>query len=255
MIQLNLLPDVKKDLIHAHRQRNFVISICIFISIAAGSVVVILGGILGGQAIQKGILTESISKSKQTIETKKSDDQLNEYLTIQNQLSQIDVLKSDQLVYSRLFQYLKQLNPASPNNVSLASIKVTSPDAKAATPSTKVRFELQGTTSNYAAQGVFETTLSLAKLSFSKSKDANVQTQALFSSVKTTASAITRDNQLDFTMILECDPVAFDSSILNIKLEIPSETTSDSDRNTPKNVFNTSSTSSDSTTTSTEETQ
>ncbi|HMQ09185.1 MAG TPA: hypothetical protein PKC42_02235 [Candidatus Nanoperiomorbaceae bacterium] len=251
MIQLNLLPDVKKQLLHAQMQRNLVISICIIITIVAGSVILILGGIMGGQAIQKSNLTQSIADSQDAITKKQSDSQLDEYLTVQNQLSKISSLKNQQLDYSRVFDYLKQLNPAAPNSVSLSSVKLAAPGVSSdasTTESTGVTVEMQGETTNYSSLNVFKSTLSLAKFSYAPKKGANIETKSLFSSVTVTSSALT-DDKLSFSIIAVFDVAVFSSDSVDIKLDIPNETTSDSDRNSPSNIFSSESTSSSSTST------
>lgn len=251
MIQLNLLPDVKKQLLHAQMQRNLVISICIIITIVAGSVILILCGIMGGQAIQKSNLTQSIADSQDAITKKQSDSQLDEYLTVQNQLSKISSLKNQQLDYSRVFDYLKQLNPAAPNSVSLSSVKLAAPGVSSdasTTESTGVTVEMQGETTNYSSLNVFKSTLSLAKFSYAPKKGANIETKSLFSSVTVTSSALT-DDKLSFSIIAVFDVAVFSSDSVDIKLDIPNETTSDSDRNSPSNIFSSESTSSSSTST------
>lgn len=241
MIQLNLLPDIKKQLLHAQMQRNLVISICIIVSVAAGSVILILGGIMGGQAIQKNMLTQSIEDSHSSIAEKQSNDQLDQYLTIQNQLSKISALKDQQLNYSRVFDYLKELNPAAPNSVELSSVKIAAPGSSSSsssgvTDNTGVTIELQGETANYSSLNVFKSTLSLAKFSYAPKADANVETKSLFISVAVASSSLTND-KLSFSMIAVFDVAVFASDSVDIKLDIPNETTSDSDRNSPSNIF------------------
>ncbi len=246
MIQLNLLPDIKKQLLHAQMQRNLVISICIVASIAAGSVILILGGIMGGQAIQKDSLTKGIQGKYAEIKKKQSNDQLDEYLTIQNQLSKISTLKDQQLDYSRLFDYLKQLNPAAPNSVSLDSVKlagpgVTSDAITGAVNTTGVTVEMQGETANYSSLNVFKSTLSLAKFSYAPSEGANVETKSLFTSVNVKSTTLSKE-ALSFSIVAVFDLAVFNAGSIDIKLDIPNETTSDADRNAPSNIFSNEST-------------
>lgn len=247
MVQVNLLPDIKKQLLHAQMQRNLVISICIIASIAAGSVILLLGGIMGGQALQKNGLTTSIEEKAAAIAKKQDNDQLDEYLTIQNQLSKISSLKDQQLNYSRMFDYLKELNPAMPNSVELSSVKIVGPGADsggAATDTvavTGVTVEMQGETASYSSLNVFKSTLSLAKFSYAPSKGANVETKMLFSSVNVVSTSLSTDG-VGFTLQVVFDPAIFGSDSVDIKLDIPNETTSDSDRNAPNSIFTTDST-------------
>ncbi len=248
MLQLNLLPDVKKEYLHAQRQRNFVISVCIFASIIAGGAVLILGGILGAQAIQKGIISKSIDDSESEIKKMKTDKQLDEYLTVQNQLSKIESLKDDQLSYSRLLDYLVNLNPAAPNNVSLDSVEVIDASGSATdggASSGGVKVELSGTIKDYSSLSVFETTLAMSTISYSKGDGEDVLTELLFNSTRTESSSLGNDGKVSFKVAVEFNKAAFARNSKDIKISVPNETTSDSDRNSPKDIFIESTTSSE----------
>ena len=64
MIEINLIPDVKKELLKANKTRNFVVTISIFVGVGALALVAVLGLILGGQNITIGELNKSIVKFK-----------------------------------------------------------------------------------------------------------------------------------------------------------------------------------------------
>ena len=243
MIQINLLPNIKKELLRAQRQRNFVVSICIFASIAAGGVVLILAGVMGGQAIQKALLTGNIKSSAEEIKKLQTTDQLDEYLTVQNQLSQIGSLKSDQNVYSRFMDYLEELNPAAPDNVLLSTVEVTSESGSEGSSGDTISIKLSGSTASYRSLGVFEMTLSLAQLSFSASEGGDVETENLFTKVQTDSSALSTSDGVSFSITVECNGAAFAYDSSDIKLSVPTTKTSDSDRSAPKNVFDNSATS------------
>ena len=132
MISINLLPDVKKELLRIRRERNLVVSISILAVGGSIAALVVLGGILGGLNIAKVVMENGINKNKATINSAIEDKQLNEYLTIQNQLAQIDGLKDQQLVYSRIMDYLVALNPASPNNAELSTVSLEMSDGAVA---------------------------------------------------------------------------------------------------------------------------
>ena len=54
MIEINLVPDIKQEMLRAQRMRNVAITISILVGVAAGTVVLILAGVLGGQvAVEK----------------------------------------------------------------------------------------------------------------------------------------------------------------------------------------------------------
>jgi len=237
MLQLNLLPDVKKEFLHAQRQRNLVMYIAILASLISGGVVIILGLIMGGQLVQKNILTGNIDNDKQTIQGFKTGKQLDEYLTVQNQLSQIDSLKEAQPIYSRLFDYLQQLNPADPNSVELSSAMVTTGTGSA----TGATIQLQGSTASFASLDVYKTTLARTTITYSNGPNGNSVTETLFSSVSVSSAGLSQDSggsKVSFTINLTFNAAAFRLSSVGITLKVPQETTSDADRNAPGSVFN-----------------
>jgi len=231
MIQLNLLPDVKKEFLHAQRLRNLVVSVCIFITIAAGATVAILGGVMGGQAIQKNMLTNSIEENFQKIASKQENDNLNDYLTVQNQLSKIDELKASQSIYSRLFSlpdnnpgFLQQLNPRSPNNVSLNSVQIGGAGSEVGNLNAMT---ISGTTATFATLDNFRNVLSAAKIRYSEGPDSEVKPpESLFESVEVTESALSQDANsggVSFTIVVVFNPMAFNVKTTNIQLEVPGD--------------------------------
>jgi hypothetical protein len=71
MLQLNLLPDVKKELLHAKRMRNLVMTICFFVSAGAVIAAVLLGLGLGALAIKKSSVAGEVDKNIAEIEAEK----------------------------------------------------------------------------------------------------------------------------------------------------------------------------------------
>ena len=268
MISINLLPDVKKELLRIRRERNLVVSISILAVGGSIAALVVLGGILGGLNIAKVVMENGINKNKATINSAIEDKQLNEYLTIQNQLAQIDGLKDQQLVYSRIMDYLVALNPASPNNAELSTVSLEMSDGAVAAT-------LEGKTQDFEALNVYKTTLASAELVYeeksedddddtsesddsnsdSSTNDTNVASESgtnddsttdntnakrekLFSEVQVTEQGYSNDADggVTFTMSVVFGENAFSSAVDDdsIRVEVPKETTSDGDRNAPK---------------------
>lgn len=268
MISINLLPDVKKELLRIRRERNLVVSISILAVGGSIAALVVLGGILGGLNIAKVVMENGINKNKATINSAIEDKQLNEYLTIQNQLAQIDGLKDQQLVYSRIMDYLVALNPASPNNAELSTVSLEMSDGAVAAT-------LEGKTQDFEALNVYKTTLASAELVYEeKSEDddndtsesddsnsdsstndtnaasesgtnddsttdnTNAKREKLFSEVQVTEQGYSNDADggVTFTMSVVFGENAFSSAVDDdsIRVEVPKETTSDGDRNAPK---------------------
>ena len=60
MIQINLVPDVKQEMLRAQRMRNITISISILAGLMAGGAVVAMGLVLGGQAVTENVVASQI---------------------------------------------------------------------------------------------------------------------------------------------------------------------------------------------------
>ena len=126
MIQLNLLPDVKKEFLHAQQTRNAVISISSVVVILSASITTLLAmGVYGGQTLLRRSIESQIEDNYAAL---RDEPQIDKYLTVQNQLQNIDQLHTDKTVYSRVATYLSALNPAPPSNVVLTSARLSKED-------------------------------------------------------------------------------------------------------------------------------
>lgn len=121
MIEINLVPDVKQELIRAQRVRASVISLATLISIVAVAAVVVLGVLIGAQALTNKLADDSIASESASL-AKKPD--LANILTIQNQLTKLADLHKNKQNESRLFDVLVAVNPASPNDVRISNLKL-----------------------------------------------------------------------------------------------------------------------------------
>lgn len=292
MISLNLLPDVKKDLLRVRRERNLVVSISVVVVGASIGVLLLLSGTLGVLIGAKALMENGIKNDEQTIKQAQKKKQLDKYITIQNQLKQIGKLKSDQQVYSRLMDYLTQLNPAAPNNVQISSAKIEAPagssgdTSSSSSSSDGITMTIEGKTTNFSALDVYKNTLSKAQLSYeveeedtssdsessansdgtysketssdSDSSDSDSQSKKkkksatkkkamkenLVTAVNVKDSSLSAGGSqnealVSFTLTVTFNDSAFSPKSTNIKLEVPKETTSDGDRNAPKETFHT----------------
>ncbi len=119
MIEVNLIPDVKQELISARRTRSMVVSISILAMIGSGAVVVVLGlYVFAGQSVRGVIADNSITSEFAELEKTKD---LSNMLTVQNQLTKLSETHSNKNVSSRLFDVLSIIVPAEPNTVALTS--------------------------------------------------------------------------------------------------------------------------------------
>lgn len=121
MIEINLLPNVKRELLKTRVMRNRVISISFLVGGASIAAVVVLALILGSQiaaeAVQNGVIKDRNDKLMAV-------EDLNKVVTIQHQLTRINEQHSGKKLNSRIFDVVTAVNPVAPNNVSFSDIKV-----------------------------------------------------------------------------------------------------------------------------------
>lgn len=122
MIELNLVPDVKQELIKAQRVRTAVISVTILVGLVSVGVVVLLALYLFGVQTVRNNLTDTDIKNKAAELEKVSD--ISNTLTIQNQLSNLSVMHDSKNITSRIFDVLTAINPPAPNTIVMSSVKL-----------------------------------------------------------------------------------------------------------------------------------
>ena len=129
MIEINLLPNVKRELLKTRAMRNRVISISFLVGGASIAAVVVLALIFGSQiaaeAVQNGVIKDRNDKLMAV-------EDLNKVVTIQHQLTKINEQHSGKKINSRIFDVVTAVNPVAPNNVSFSDIKVN-PESKTIT--------------------------------------------------------------------------------------------------------------------------
>ncbi len=112
MIQFNLLPDVKLQYLKAERTRRIVISTSILITIVA----LIATGLLFSLTIARGRNIDTLNRNIQIQGSKLNNQKnLDQILTIQNQISTLQSLHMQEPATDRLAGFLYQLIPLNAN--------------------------------------------------------------------------------------------------------------------------------------------
>lgn len=223
MIKLNLLPEVKQEYLRTRRLQLKVMSIASITTMAAiGLVVLLAAWVYGGQTWQKADLTSKIDQNSQRL---KSVPEVNEYLTVQNQLDHLSELHAAKNDFSRLMNYLPALNPAKPHNVRLNNIELSATDGDN-------RLHLQGEVADYTGLNTFRDTLTNAELKYDD------LSEPLFETVAVTSSSLERNrltggDLVAFKIELIYNPNAFLASINNPTVVVPNINTTQSLRNAP----------------------
>lgn len=230
MIELNLLPDVKRDFVRAQRMRRQVIAGVILLSMAAVGVVVALALYVYGAQFAFGQVLDGGIKSKS--EELANVDDLDDYLTIQNQLRALPELHDAKMAYDRLFTYLPTLNPAPPSNIRITRLSVDQENGK---------ITIVGYGRDYKAVTVFENTVKNAQLSY-KDGDSGEQTSESFvKSIEMSDVDLSEDANgnrvVAFTATLEYGDGAFKRNASSIQLRVPNKNTTQSAERVPQQVF------------------
>lgn len=214
MVQLNLLPDVKKEFIRAQRTKATVIGVAILVTIGSLALTLLLASIV--YLVQPGLIKLAQNSINERGQELKGVPEIDKYLTLQNQLESLPGLHGDTEDYSRMFDYLKTLNPAPPNNVRLATLRIDKENST---------LSMSGTTGNFRAFSVFEDTLRNATVSY-KDENGEKQTVELFEQggvvvQEQSLSGREGGNELSFTIEAVYNPEPFNPAASDIKLTIP----------------------------------
>lgn len=206
MIQLNLLPDVKLEYIKAQRARRLTLSVALLVSAVA---VVILVLLLSYEGLQK----KHLSDLKQDISSETSQLQgqpnIQEILTVQNQLNSLTMLHSDKPAASRLFDYLEEVTPTdvSINNLTIDFSGYT--------------ITLTGTADSLASINTYVDNLKSATYVSSSNSKTAAFSNVVLSSFGLNSSSQANSQPASYTIDLSYDQNIFDITQTTIKLSVP----------------------------------
>ena len=119
--EINLVPDIKGEMIKTLKLRNLIFFLCIVIALASVGVVLITGLIMGGQQL-------ALDSKKNTIdnlsEKLNSYSDLNDFLTIKDQVGSIATLTENKQVFSRTFDILSAMLPTGADTITISELNV-----------------------------------------------------------------------------------------------------------------------------------
>lgn len=230
MIELNLIPDVKLELLRAQRVRSTVISVAILISIVSVAVVVLLAAWVFGVQGARGALSDNSIKSESQKLANVPD--IVNTLTIQNQLSLLPKLHSSKHVDSRIFDVLATINPPQPNDIAVTKVVL---DSSAST----IAISAQAP-NGYPALDVFKKTINATTLQYTK--DGQNQSIALASSMsdadRSYGQDITGKQVLRFTLVFTYPKELLTANLENARIVAPTKTNvTDSYLGVPQSLF------------------
>jgi hypothetical protein len=121
MIEVSLVPDIKRELLKARRIRNFITFIVVIVTASAVGITIILAStVYIGQAVALNSLHDEAKREYDDLLVQHPG--INNALTIQSQLSQISSINSGRYLPSRLFGILDAVLPRGDNQVTISEL-------------------------------------------------------------------------------------------------------------------------------------
>jgi Tfp pilus assembly protein PilN len=209
MIQLNLLPDIKKEYIKAQTlKRNILIVSILAVIVSVGIVVLLAVYVHVVQKVALDNVKTSVTKNNAQLQKVSN---LPQILTVQAALSALPNLHSQNYTTSNLFNYLKVLVP---NNVSLNKLDLEE---------TLQTIQFTGISTDYTSLSVFADTLKHAQLTYGSA--GQTHTITAFSQVNILSANVSTGTQtpgVDFSLQVNFNPILFQETTVNPTMNVPS---------------------------------
>jgi len=120
--EINLVPDIKDEMIKALKLRNFIFFLCIIVASASVAISLIFATIAVGQQAIVDSKENTIANLSTTIN---SYSDLGDFLTIKDQLSNLDAISNNKRLLSRTFSVLTALLPTGADYIKISELGVS----------------------------------------------------------------------------------------------------------------------------------
>ena len=137
MYEISLVPDVKGELIRKQKLRNFILLLCVVVAGGCAAVLLVMVSITGGQSIALSGLDEEIDCRYEGQHNGKSDvcknyagtairkfANLQDILTIQDQMNKVNILNDNKVKISRIFGLLDVILPDGEDRVQVSELSM-----------------------------------------------------------------------------------------------------------------------------------
>lgn len=119
--EINLVPDIKNEMIKTLKFRNLVFFLCIVVAAASAGITAILGVIAGGQQLAIDSKQHTVDNLSNKLN---SYEDLSDFLTIKDQLGNISTLTENKQVVSRTFNILSAMIPTGADSIIISNLNV-----------------------------------------------------------------------------------------------------------------------------------
>lgn len=220
MVQFNLLPDVKLEYVRARRVKRIVMAFAVLATSVSLAIFIVL--LLLVDVVQKHSLSNLDKDTKLYSAQLTGTTDLNQILTVQNQLNSLPALDSQKPATARLFGYVKQLTPV---NAFINRLDIDY---------TQNTISISGTADTIDTINTFVDTLKFTTYNVQAS-DGTKTTAKAFSNV--VLSSFSRDNsQAAYSINFSFDPIIFDNTNTTT-LTVPNIISTRSEVNQPNVLF------------------
>lgn len=232
MIEINLVPDIKQEFLRSQRLRAKVTLGAILICLAAGGVVVLLALALGAQKVREALADNDIKKDFNTLVQENPN--LDDVVTIQQQLAELSSVNDKKQISSRIFDLLVLINPQAPNNVQMTEVNFN--------PSTNT-IQVNGVAGAGAFNAVDAFKKTILNTSISYTSDGKDKKTVLTSDVKVGKTSFSENSQgervVRFEISFKYPKELFSNTVSNVKIITPSEVidVTDSRLRVPDSLF------------------
>ncbi len=232
MIEINLIPDIKQELIRAKRVRNMVVSGAILVGAVSIGIVILLA--VYAYAVQPllGVVADkSIDDNSKKLQAVPD---LANMLTIQSQLASISEKHNDKTISSRLFEVLSAVNPAAPNNVVFTRVQLDADE-------NIIRIDAQAR-SGYSAAEALEKTIRATSFTYQSNSETHKELIAdtVVQSNQSFGEDVTGAKVLRFSLDVTYNDALFARSSESLVVSRPDrQDATDSFKRLPESLFGT----------------
>lgn len=232
MIEINLIPDVKLEMLRAQKLRNIAISTSIIAGVAAVAVVVVMSLVIGAQAAVEGVTAGTIKSEFNKLSNVQG---INDRLTLQHQLTKISEMHSNKTLDSRLLDVLGAVNPPAPNDVKFSKVTLNPTDST---------LTIEGSaTGGFSATETFRKTILNTTVEGKQIGSDEVTTTPLASSVELSDVSYGIDSTgatvLRFKMVMKYQDALFSNKLREVRIVTPTSKidVTDSKTRVPDSLF------------------
>jgi Tfp pilus assembly protein PilN len=223
MIELNLLPDVKLEYIKTQRARRLTFSVALLVAAVAVALLIILLGVDGLQKKHLSDLNSDISSESSKLQ---GEPNINQILTVQNQLQSLTALHASKPAASRVFDYLNSLTPVT---VSIDNFTIDF---------TQQTVTITGAADALSSINQYVDTLKNATYTSDTpgSKSSPAFSNVVLSSFGLNSNTQDKSQAAEYTIALSYDKSIFDIT-QKITMTVPSEVTTRAGLQQPNDLF------------------